>query len=119
MIIIVKYETKVLLLPNQNRFLSSYKNIILISNLIRTAFLSCYQKTYFTFCSSQNSCFYFFSFSLDKMVESKNNPKKHKNIGTIIKKTEMLQFVPDHLKSKKMCKTAVKMLSFVIKYIHD
>ena len=53
------------------------------------------------------------------MVESKNNPKKHKNIGTIIKKTEMLQFVPDHLKSKKMCKTAVKMLSFVIKYIHD
>ena len=53
------------------------------------------------------------------MVDSKNNPKKHKSIGTTIKKPEMLQFVPDHLKSNKMCKTALKMLSFIIKYIHD
>ena len=30
------------------------------------------------------------------------------NIGTVMKNPEMLTFVPDHLKTKKMCKYAVK-----------
>ena len=32
------------------------------------------------------------------------------NIGEIIKDPEMLEFVPDHLKTKKMCKHVVKKL---------
>ena len=31
----------------------------------------------------------------------------------------MLRFVPDHLKTKKMCKHAVKKFLFVIRYIPD
>ena len=30
---------------------------------------------------------------------------------------EILKFVPDHLKTKKMCKDAVKKLPFRIKYV--
>ena len=30
------------------------------------------------------------------------------NIGKIMKNPEILKFVPDHLKTKKMCKHAVK-----------
>ena len=36
------------------------------------------------------------------------------NIGTVMKTSEMLKCVPDHLKSKKMCKYAVK-ITFSIK----
>ena len=31
----------------------------------------------------------------------------------------MLKFLPDHLKTKKMCKHALKKLPFLIKYISD
>ena len=31
----------------------------------------------------------------------------------------MLKFVPDHLKTKNMCKIAVKKLPFVIMYVPD
>ena len=30
------------------------------------------------------------------------------NIGTVMKNPEMLEFFPDHLKTKKMCKHAIK-----------
>ena len=30
------------------------------------------------------------------------------NIGTVMKKSEMLKFVPDYLKTKQMCNYAVK-----------
>ena len=36
------------------------------------------------------------------------------NIGTVMKNAEMLKFVPEHLKSKKICKYAVKTLSIKI-----
>ena len=39
------------------------------------------------------------------------------NIGTVIKNPEMLKFVSDHLKTKKMCKHAVKKLPFLIRYV--
>ena len=32
-------------------------------------------------------------------------------IGTIIKNTEIVKFVPDHLKTKTMCESKVKMYS--------
>ena len=31
----------------------------------------------------------------------------------------MLRFVPDHLKAKKMCKSVVKELLFIIRYVYD
>ena len=36
-----------------------------------------------------------------------------------MKNLEMLKFVPDQLKTKKMCKYAVKKLRFVIRYVPD
>ena len=41
------------------------------------------------------------------------------SIGTFIKNPEMLKFVPDPLKTKKMCKHAVKKLPFLIRYVLD
>ena len=41
------------------------------------------------------------------------------SIGAIIKKSEMLRFVLDHHKTKKMCKNTAKKLSFVIRYNPD
>ena len=41
------------------------------------------------------------------------------SIGTVIRNPEMVKFVPDHLKTKKICKHAVKKLPFVIKYVPD
>ena len=38
------------------------------------------------------------------------------SIGAIMKNPEMLRFVPDHLKTKKMCKYAVKKLLFILGY---
>ena len=57
------------------------------------------------------------------MVDSKYNMDIYKsikiNIGTVIKNPELLKFVPDHLKTKKLCKHAVKKLPFVIRYVPD
>ena len=41
------------------------------------------------------------------------------SIGTIIKNSEILKFIPDHLKSKKMFKHAVNKLPFVIIHVPD
>ena len=43
------------------------------------------------------------------MVDSMETYKSlNINIGTVMKNPEMIKFVPDHLKTKKMCKHAVK-----------
>ena len=39
------------------------------------------------------------------------------SIGTVMKNPEMLKFVPDHLKTKKMCKHPVKKLPFLTRYV--
>ena len=39
-----------------------------------------------------------------------------KSIGAVMKNPEMLEIVPDYLKSKKMCKHAVKKLPCLLKY---
>ena len=41
------------------------------------------------------------------------------NIGTIMRNTEMLKFVSDYLKTKKVCKHAVKKLTHIIRYVPD
>ena len=55
------------------------------------------------------------------MVDSGNNPNNYMvfkiSIEVIIKYTIMLKFVPDHLKTKKMCQNAVNNLPFVIMYV--
>ena len=38
------------------------------------------------------------------------------NIRTVMKKPEMLKFFPDNLKTKKICKHAVKKLPYLIRY---
>ena len=39
------------------------------------------------------------------------------NIGTVMKNPEMLEFVPDHRKTKKMCKLAVKKWSYLLRFV--
>ena len=41
------------------------------------------------------------------------------SIGTVMKNPEMLKFVPDHLKTEKMCKHAVEKLPFLIRHVPD
>ena len=46
---------------------------------------------------------------------SKDNSNNLKiSTGAVIKNPEMLKFVPDHLKTKKMCKDTVKKLHFLM-----
>ena len=40
-------------------------------------------------------------------------------IGTVMKNPEMLKFVPDHLKIKKMCKYTLKKLPSLLRHIPD
>ena len=39
------------------------------------------------------------------------------SIGTAMKNPEMLKFVPDQLKTKKMCKCAVEKLPCLLRYV--
>ena len=56
----------------------------------------------------------FFYFSIYKMVDSEYSMNTHKSvkisIGTVIKNPEMLEYVPDDLKTKKISKHEVKNL---------
>ena len=57
------------------------------------------------------------------MVDSEYTTDNYKSskisTGTVIQNLEMLKFVPDHLKTKEMCKHAVEKLPFVIRYVPD
>ena len=52
------------------------------------------------------------------MVDSEYSKDNSNNLkistGAVIKNPEMLKFVPDHLKTKKMCKDTVKKLHSLI-----
>ena len=50
---------------------------------------------------------------------SKINYKPTISNAAIIKIPEMLRLVPDYLKTKKICKDAVKKLLFIIRYVID
>ena len=41
------------------------------------------------------------------------------SVGTVMKTQEMTKYVPDHLKTKKMCKHAVKKLPYLMRYVRD
>ena len=51
------------------------------------------------------------------MVDSEECKSPEIAIGAIMKNPEMLKFIPDHLKTKKMCKHSVKKLPFGIQYV--
>ena len=53
------------------------------------------------------------------MVDNEYKPLKI-SIGAIIKKSKMQKrLVPDHLKTKKICKNAARKLPFVMRYVLD
>ena len=72
---------------------------------------------------SRQFFFYFFCFAIYKMVDNEysTNIRKSLNIsiGTVMTNPEMVKFVPDHLKTYKMCKHAVRKSPFLIRYIPD
>ena len=41
------------------------------------------------------------------------------SIGTVMINSKRLKFVPDHLKTRKMCKHAVKQLPYLLIYVPD
>ena len=41
------------------------------------------------------------------------------NIGTVMKNPEILKYVPDHLKTKKLRKHAIKKLRYLSRYIPE
>ena len=57
------------------------------------------------------------------MVNSEYSPDNYKSskisIGSIIKNPELLRFIPDHLKTTKIIKHAVKKLLFIIRCVAD
>ena len=64
--------------------------------------------------------FVLFLFSIYKMVDIKDVYKSlNISIGTVMKNPEMLKFIPDHFKTKKMCKHAVKKLPYLLRYVPD
>ena len=87
--------------------MSSYKNVVFILSLIRSA------------------VFTFFCISLYEMVDSEYDTDNYKylkiTIRAIIKNPKMLIIVLDHLETKKMqtFKHAVKNLPVLIKYVPD
>ena len=57
------------------------------------------------------------------MVDNEYNMDIYKSvkisIGVVIRNPNMLKFVPDHLKTKKICKHAVKKLPFINMFLID
>ena len=54
------------------------------------------------------------------MVDSMDMYKSLKvSIVTVMRNPEMLKFVPDHLKTKRMCKNEVKKLLNLLRYVPD
>ena len=75
-----------------------------MSRLIRTAFLAIYKNIAFIFSLLKTVFFTFFCFSIHKMLDSEYSTEDYKSpkisIGARMKNSEMLKFVPDHLKIK-------------------
>ena len=57
------------------------------------------------------------------MADSEYNMDIYKSvkisIGSVIRNPEMLKFIPEHFKTKTMCKHAAKKSPFVIRYVPD
>ena len=76
------------------------------------------QKNIVLLFSLFSTVFFTFLFSIYKMA-GVMDVYKFLNISTIpvMKNPEMLKFVPNHLKTKKMCKHAVKKLPYLLTYV--
>ena len=87
------------------------KHIVLIFSLIRTTFLSIY-KNIVLISNQLKTRFLISSFSVYKMVDSEystdNNKSSKIGIRTIMKNPEMLKFFPVYLKTKKCVSMQLK-----------
>ena len=94
-------------------------NLLEISVLENCVYIYIYIQIYcFKFQSNQDSFFYFFCFSIYKMVDSMDTYYAlNISIGTVVKNQEMLKFVLDHLKTKKMCKHEVKKFPYLLRSV--
>ena len=80
----------------------------------------CIKKCCLKFQSIQDDFFLHFWFSVYKTVDIMNVYKSlNISIGTVMKNPEMLKFVSDHLKTKNMCKHAIKKLPYLLRYVPD
>ena len=78
-----------------------------------------YKKYCHEFQSIQSS-FFTFLFSIYKIVDSMEIYKSlNINIETVMKNLEMLKFVPDHPKTKTICKHAVKKSPYLLRSVPD
>ena len=82
-----------------------------------------YKKYFLNFQSIQSRFFYFFCFGMYKMVYSEYSKDINKSaklvIGKVMRNPEMSRLVPDHPKTKKQRKYAVKKLPYLLRYILD
>ena len=86
-----------------------------------------YKKYCLHFQPTQGSFCLLSCFAIYRMVDSEYNMDLYKSVkirtGPVMRNPEMLlitwSLVPDHLKTKTMCKHAVKNLLFVIWYVSD
>ena len=107
---LIMRKTVILITIQNSSFFCSYKDLILIFGLIRTVSLSNYKDCTSIFGLIRTT-FLLFCFNLYEMVDSKYSSDNYNNskvsIVAIIKDPKMLRFVPDHFKTKKICKNAV------------
>ena len=82
-----------------------------------------YKKYFLNFQSIQSRFFYLFCFGMYKMVYSEYSKDINKSaklvIGKVMRNPEMSRLVPDHPKTKKQRKYAVKKLPYLLRYILD
>ena len=73
--------------------------------------------------SQSNQSFSVFCFSIYEIFDSQYSVDIYKfaklEIETTMKNPEMLKFVPDHFKTRKMCKHPVKKLPDLLRYVRD
>ena len=82
--------------------MSKYENIALIFSLLNTVFLAFSVLVYIRW-----------------LIVSIIQSSKFSIGAAATENLEMLKFIPDHLKTEKICKHVVKKLPFVIRYVSD
>ena len=85
--------------------MSNYKNIVFNFSLVKTILLSSYKNFALIFSLIKAVFSYFLVLVYLEWfvvnIVQKTNKSSKTSIGAIIKNTEMLRLVPDHLKTKK------------------
>ena len=117
-----KYEKVVLWITVSLNF-STYRNIILIFDLVKAGiFLWCSENFIVSF-ALVSPAFSFFVLCWYKVFDIEYRPYYNKSSKTSTKAitidSQMLKLLPNHLKHKKMCKHAVQKLSWVTNYVSD